>query len=241
MPDNTSSSPVNHYKHIHRLGITLVIGILASVLSPLNHAATEIESLQLAQNTIGGGKSVRIIEPEKDVPIAKAAAIDDEKFQIGVFTGFLAAEEFNTNPVLGASLVYHINDRWIGQLNYGSSDVDKATFEGDNNFLTDSQREFSYTALLAGYRILKGRSFWGKKDKFNSDLYLLAGLGRVDFGRTKSNTSFVIATSYRVVLTDSLVANLDFRGHSVDGIEISENEDQNTFNTELVFGLNFLF
>jgi outer membrane beta-barrel protein len=218
---------------------TLLTSYLA--LFTLMAAASETHQdilLSQSTSTIGDQKTVRIIEPKKDVPVAKAAAIDDERFELGLFTGLLAVEDFNTNPVLGISFTYHINPRFIAQLNYGSSEVGKSSSEkfSSTNFLT--QRDFTYYNALAGYRLLRGRSFFGKNTKYNSDIFLLAGFGSVDFAG-ESNTSLVLGTSYRVVLTDSLVANIDFRGHSFDRDLLGDSKS--TFNTEFALGLNFLF
>ncbi len=183
-------------------------------------------------------ESVRIIEPKKDVPVAKAAAIDDERFELGVFTGFLSVEDFNTNPVFGVSFSYHLKPSVLLQLNYGQSAVDKATFEGNNNFLADNDRDFTYTDVLGGYRILRGRSFFGKNQKYNTDIYLMGGLAAIDFAG-ESNTGVVVGASYRVVLTDTLVATMDFRGYSVNRDFLDDNK--RTLNAELSFGLNLLF
>lgn len=203
-----------------------------------------------AQNTSSGKTlsdignndgSVRIIEPKKDVQIAESATIDTEKFEFGVYAGFLAVEDFNTNPVLGASFSYHLTPKIMLQLNYGQSDVEKASFEKNienASFLADADRRFDYYNLLAGYKVLRGRSFFGANKKYNSDIYLLAGLGSVDYAGD-SNTSVVIGTSYRVVLTDYLTANLDVRGHSVDREFL--NDSKQTFNAEYVIGINVLF
>lgn len=184
--------------------------------------------------------SVRIIEPKKDVPVAKSAAIDDEQFELGLFAGFLSIEEFNTNPVWGASLTYHIAPRFIAQINYGFSEIDRSNTEADAgegiNFV--STRDVEYYNILAGYRLLRGRSFIGKQQKYNSDLYLLLGVGSLELS-DNSNSSIVFGTSYRTVLTDELTFNIDFRGHLAD-LEFA-NTETSSFNTELSFGLNFLF
>ncbi len=190
----------------------------------------------------GDDGSVRIIEPKKEVPVAESASIDTEQFELGLFGGFLAVEDFNTNPVVGVSFSYHITPAFLAQLNYGESEVDRATFEENAgsgfNFLSNDDRNFEYYNILAGYRVLRGRSFIGRNKKYNSDIYVLGGFGAVDFAGD-TNVSIVLGTSYRVVLTDSLVANIDFRGHSVDRDFL--NDDKRTFNTEFLFGLNWLF
>ena len=197
------------------------------------------------------GRSVKIIEPKKDVTTAKSAAIDDEQFELGLFTGILAVDEFNDNPVYGLSLSYHMTPNLMLQLNHGESDTRKPAFEAnatpdpENPFLTDSQRTFEYTNLLAGYRLLRGRSFLGRNRKYNADIYLLFGIDSVDFAQGSSNMGLIMGTSYRVVLTDALTINVDFRGHAVDRefnvLSGTEGNKKSTFNTELVIGLNVLF
>jgi outer membrane beta-barrel protein len=224
-----------------RYFLSLVVGsafFISFLVVSTNSSANE--PLLLAQES-ETKESVKIIEPKKDVPVAKAAEIDDERFELGLFTGFLAVDEFNTNPVLGASFVYHLSPKIIFQLNYGQSEVDEASFEenaGGGSFLRDSERDFKYTNFLAGYRLLRGRSFIGRNNKYNSDLYIMAGLGSVDFANS-SETSLVVGSSYRIVVTDSLTLNLDLRGHSVDREFLGVNNT--TFNTELAVGFNFLF
>ncbi len=182
--------------------------------------------------------SVKIIEPKKDVPVAKSASIDDERFELGIYTGILSVEDFNSNPVVGLSFSYHVTPLFMLQLQYGRSEVDKAAFEEDNNFLSDSDRDFEYKHLLAGYRVLRGRSFWGKNSKYNSDIYLLGGVGSVDFAG-ESNTSVVFGASYRVVVTDAVVVNMDFRSHLADRDFLDD--DKRTLNTEFGVGINLLF
>jgi len=189
---------------------------------------------------INNSDSVRIIDPKKEVPVAKSAAIDTEKFELGLFLGSLAVEDFSSGLVYGVSFSYHITPAFLAQFNYGESEVDKATFEdvANDSFLSDEGRVFEYYNVLAGYRVLRGRSFFGANKKYNSDIYLLAGIGSVDFAGN-SNSSIVIGTSYRVVLTDAIVANFDIRGHSVERDFLGDNK--RTFNTEYAFGVNFLF
>ncbi len=229
--DNLNAKSINY-------SLFVVIVLLGSLFSINVYAAEKTIS------DIGNDNddSVRIIEPKKEVPVAEAAAIDTEQFELGLFGGFLAVEDFNTNPVFGVSFSYHITPAFMAQLNYGKSEVDRATFEENAGsgftFLRGSERDFEYYNILAGYRVLRGRSFIGRNKKYNSDIYILGGFGAVDFAGD-TNVSVVLGTSYRVVLTDSLVGSIDFRGHSVDRDFL--NDDKRTFNTEFSFGLNWLF
>ena len=184
-------------------------------------------------------ESVRIIEPQKEVSTAKSAAIDDEHFELGLFAGMLAVEDFNSNVAQGISFTYHLTPKVAFQLNYGVSEVSRAAFEEEagSSFVADD-RLVSYQDLLVGYRVLRGRSFLGSRSKYNSDIYLLLGAGRFKFNG-ETETGATLGASYRVVLTDSLVANLDFRSHRVD--REFQGDSKSTINNEFVFGLNVLF
>ena len=129
----------------------------------------------------------------------------------------MAVEDFNNNPVLGLSFVYHALNDWIVMANYGVSSVSRATFEErtGGNFLANADYDFKYIDFLAGYKLIHGRSFFGKQVKYNSDIYLLAGLGSVDFAG-EDNSGLVFGVSYRSVITDWLTVNLDFKNYSVD-------------------------
>ena len=184
-------------------------------------------------------KHVKIIEPDKTVASVQAAAIDTEKFELGPYLGLLSVEDFNSNFVSGLSFTYHINNKFITQINYGLSTVKKAAFEegADGNFLANKDYDFEYVNLLGGYDLLDGRSFLGKNHKFNSAIYLLAGAAEVSFAGEK-NTGLVIGASYRAVITDWITLNLDLRDTRVTRKFLVE---KTTNNTEMLVGINILF
>lgn len=187
--------------------------------------------------------SVSIIEPEEQNRKVDTAQIDTERFELGAYLGLLSVQNFNTNPVYGLSFSFHITDRWMAQLNYASSDFDQSNAEasrGDNfSAIVDRDRNVEYVNLLAGYKLLDGRSFLSANKKFDSSFYVLAGVGETDFAEV-SDTSFTFGFSYRVVLTDYLTANVDIKDHLIKQ-EIDEGETESTHNNELTFGINALF
>lgn len=185
-----------------------------------------------------GSQSVKVIEPKNKVSIAKSAAIDTERFQLGAFVGFLAVEDFNNNPSYGLSLNYQISSKYLAQINYATSTVNKATFEGDLDFLSSSDRNLSYYNIAVGYQLFSARTFIGAKRKYDTDIYLLAGVGSADFAGD-SNTSFMLGASYRIVLTDWLVWNIDIRDHLFNREFL--NDKKMTQNIEFASGLNVLF
>jgi outer membrane beta-barrel protein len=208
-------------------------------------------SLSLVSNAFGDTnnknnksvkKPIKIIEPNKTVTTVQAAAIDTEHFELGAYVGLLSVEDFNTNPVTGLSLSYHINKSFLAQLNYGTSTVANPAYEEKllGNSLTSAGYDFKYVNLLAGYNLLDGRSFLGKNYKFNSAIYLLAGFAKVDFA-DQSNNGFVVGASYRVVITDWLTVNLDLRDTNVKRDLSNFKDPKQTNNTEMFIGVNALF
>lgn len=186
----------------------------------------------LAQSSPG----IKVIDPDKKVPTANAAALDTEHFEVGFYTGLLSVEDFNTNPVFGAALRYYVSEKFFIEGNVGSSSTRRANAEGDLDF--NPERDMTYLGMIAGYQVLKGRSFWGKKRKYNTGFYLLGGVEQVDFAED-SNVGGVIGISYKTILTDWLTINLDFKDHFVNRNFLDE--EKMTHNTEITFGINTIF
>lgn len=184
--------------------------------------------------------SVTIIDPQKKVNKVKSARIDTEKFELGFYLGTLSVEDFGTNQALGFSLLYHFSPEYFAQFNYGSSDVGRATFEDvvGQDFLSDDDEIFDYTQISVGYKLFHGRSFLGEKSKFNSHIYLTAGLENVDFAG-ESNLGLVVGTTYKVVSTDWFTWNFELKNHIVERDFIADKKVTN--NIELSVGFNALF
>lgn len=203
--------------------------------------ATAVSHVAVAQDedSANSRSRVRIIEPDKNVTDAQAASIDTEKFQLGFYLGTLSVEDFGTEVISGLELTYHLNQRWFVQGNYGTATIDRAAFETSTlQFLADEDRDFEYFAITGGYRWLRGRSFLGANAKYSSDIYLLAGVEQVSFA-ANDETGLNLGLSYRVVLTDWMTLNVDFREHTFKRDFIGDSKQ--TFNTEFRVGINALF
>lgn len=182
--------------------------------------------------------AIKVIDPDKRVPEANPAALDTEHFEAGFYTGFLSVEDFNTNPLFGLSLRYYFNPKIIIEGSVATSETEQGNPEALVGENVNPDRDFTYINVSAGYRILKGRSFWGKKRKFNSGLYALAGVEQVDFAGD-NNTGLLLGFSYKTVLTDWMTINLDFKNHIVERDFIGD--DKMTQNTEFAIGINTIF
>ena len=189
-------------------------------------------ALAFAQSNTG----IKVIDHDKDIKKASVAAIDTEHFEIAAFTGLLAVEDFNTNPVFGIAFKYYVSPSFFIEANTGNSSTEKSNVEGNRNFIFE--RDFEYFGLVGGYKLVEGRSFWGKKRKFNTGLFLLGGVENVDFNE-ESETGYVLGASYKTVLTDAIAVNLDFRNHIVN--RTLQGDEKTTINPEVSLGISTFF
>ncbi len=192
---------------------------------------------------------IKIIEPKQTNSPKRSATIDSERYQIGLFTGFLSVEDFSTNAVTGLSGFYRINDTYMVGFEYGTSNAGLTTFEkrDDIVFLTEKDRDWNYQSLKGAYKLFSARSFFSPKAKYDSDIYLTGGIESVEFAKNKK-TGFSLGASYRVVATDWLVLNVDLTDHIAKTTSVFQPADASgklvthtTHNVSFTFGVNALF
>ena len=199
-------------------------------------------SLPVTAQTIGevGEDSVTVISPKKKVAEVKTAQIDDERFEVGIFTGMMSIEDFDTNVVNGFTVNYHINSRFMASFIYGKTGEANATFEENEgaSFVADREQGLQFTGVTGSYKLFQGRSYLSKKLKFNSHIHFGLGVENVKFAG-ESYFGMAMGLNYKTVLTDWLTADVNFRDHifNRDWLE----ESKTTHNLEYSLGLNILF
>jgi len=160
----------------------------------------------------------QVIDPQVERREIKEPKIDREDFEIGAFVGLMNIEDFGSNFAYGARLAYHITEGFFLEGTLGRSDGGLTSFEvlsGGARLITDSERELTYYNLNVGYNILPGEVFIGEGHAYNTNLYLIAGLGSTKFaGDDRFTVNFGVG--YRFLLTDSVALHLDFRDHLFD-------------------------
>ncbi|TNF86183.1 MAG: outer membrane beta-barrel domain-containing protein [Gammaproteobacteria bacterium] len=184
---------------------------------------------------------VPVINPEVERRDIGEANIDTSDFELGAYIGYMSVEDFGSNVVYGARLNYHITEHFFAQANYGQTDTDKTSFEelsGGANLLSDGDRTFTYYNALLGINLLPGESFIGSSWAFNSALYLVGGVGNVDFGGD-DYFAVTLGAGYRILPVDFISINFDVRDHMFDSDILGDSKV--THNIEFLFGLNFFF
>ena len=183
----------------------------------------------------------QVIDPQVERREIKEPAIDKEDFEIGAYVGIMSIEDFGSDVAYGARIAYHITEGFFVEGTVGQSEGGLTSFEilsGGARLITDSQRTLTYYNLNLGYNILPGEIFIGEGRSFNTNLYLIAGLGSTRFAGD-DRFSVNVGAGYRLLLTDSIALHLDFRDHLFD-IDLL-GEEKTAHNLEGHLGLTVFF
>ncbi len=183
----------------------------------------------------------QVIEPEVARREIKEPKIDREDFEIGAFAGILAIEDFGSDLSYGLRFAYHLTEGFFVEATAGASRAGLTSYEllsGSAPLLSDSERDYYYYNLNLGYNIMPGEVFFGEGRAYNTNLYVVAGLGATRFAGDDRFTVNVGA-GYRFLLTDSVALHIDFRDHLYD-IDIF-GEEKTVHNLEGHVGFTVFF
>lgn len=182
-----------------------------------------------------------VIEPNVARRDIKVPKIDSENFEVGFSAGELSVEDFGVNTVTGLRFAYHVSESFFLEAAGGRTTAGKTSFEtlsGSAELLTDSQREYTYYDVSFGYNILPGEGFIGRNHAWNTQTYLIGGVGKTTFGGDDRFTVNV-GMGIRLIPLDWLAVHADVRDHIFDSDLLGTMK--RTHNIELGVGLTFFF
>lgn len=181
-----------------------------------------------------------LIEPDVEPVVIKEALIDSENFEIGAFVGTINIEDFESSLVYGARLAYHLSEDIFFEANAGFADAGETSAEqlGQVQLLTDDQRTYTYYNVNIGYNILPGQAYFARTYTFNTNFYLIMGIGATEFA-DDNRLTINYGAGYQILLNDALAWHMSARQH-VYKIDLL-GEEKNSFNTEFSTGLSFFF
>lgn len=182
-----------------------------------------------------------VVEPNEEKREEYEAQIDTEFFELGAYTGVIAIEDFGSSTVTGIKASFHATEDFFLQANYGQAEAGLSTAEyyfDDNptNIITD--RDYEYYNLLVGYNLFPGETFISQNLTLNSAFYLVGGIGNTDFAGDNHFT-LSYGSGYRIILSDWLTWNMDFRDHTFETQVGPRNK--HVHNLEFTLGLTAFF
>jgi outer membrane beta-barrel protein len=152
-----------------------------------------------------------VVEPQVDRRTIKVPKIGARNIELGGYYGELSIMDFGAQPVAGARLDYHITEDFFFEADYGRAKGGRTSFEelsGGIQLLSDAERRFTYYNLSLGYNLLPGEVFVGRNFAMTSALYMLGGIGSVNFGG-EQNFAVSFGAGFRVLPTDWLAVHID--------------------------------
>ena len=186
-------------------------------------------------------EQTNLIEPQIERTEFDESLIDSDDFEIALYGGYLAIEDFDTNIVAGVKLGYHVSENFFVQASYGLSEVGETSFErlsGGAPLLSDDEREVEYYLVTLGFNLFPGEAFVTDSTTFNTVFYLAAGVGTTRFAGDDRFT-IAYAVGHRTLFADGFSVDIEMRDLIFEQ-DIFGTEDS-TNNLEFTLSLNLFF
>jgi outer membrane beta-barrel protein len=181
--------------------------LLTLVLAGATLPATEVAA-QSDEDTQGG-----LIEPQIERVEFDEAQIDSYDIEMAIYGGLLAIENFDTNPVIGLKIGYHISEDFFVQASFGRSEVGETSFEklsGGAPLLSSSERQVEYYLVSLGFNLFPGEAFFTDSTTFNTVFYISGGVGNTRFAGDDRYT-MAFAAGHRTIFADGFSLDIEMR------------------------------
>jgi outer membrane beta-barrel protein len=201
------------------------------------YAAAGLAQAQTAQTPPANEQVVVPQVDRRDIQVPKFPSND---FEVGLFAGTYATQNFGSSAVGGLKLGYHITEDFFVEGVYAQTKVSDESFRQilPSGVFADEKEKLSYYNLSIGYNVLPGEVFIGSKYAKPSQLYVIAGVGSTKLADQRRST-YNVGFGFRVFMTDRVSLQLDMRDHiySLDLL----GKRQSTQNLELTGGFAVYF
>lgn len=165
--------------------------------------------------------------------------IDKEFFSVGLTTGILSIQDFNSEFFYGLEGSFKASEDFFLQFNFLQADSSPSSYELNQGLLfSGSDRNFTHYDFLVGYNLFQAEFYGDGPGSAISALYLVAGAGETEFGG-ENNFTLTLGTGYQFALNRRYVLRLDYRDHIFKSSLLQEDEE--THNTQVSVGLSYLF
>lgn len=220
----------------------LASSLLMAITCALPVAAVAAEPQAAAQPKAAAPAPAneQVIVPQVDRRSVKVPKIPSNDFEVGLFAGTFATQNFGTSTVSGVRLGYHITEDFFVEGAYGRTKVTDEAYSAvlPAPILNSHEEKLVYYNISVGMNVLPGEVFVGRRYARPFTLHVIGGVGSTKFNLQRLQT-FNFGWGMRVYLADWAALQLDMRDH-IFQLDLLGKRDR-TQNIEMTLGATFLF
>ncbi len=181
-----------------------------------------------------------VVVPQVERREVRAPSYPSRDFAIGLFGGTYSTQNFGASGVGGVRLGYHITEDFFVDATLAQTKVTDEAFRQvlPGGVFTTPTQTLRYYAVSAGWNVLTGEAFFGRRTAKAFQSYVVAGIGSTDFSGQRKQTLHV-GMGLRVLFNDRFAVQFDARDHLFPLDILGKKQD--THNLEFTTGLTVYF
>jgi len=181
-----------------------------------------------------------VVVPQVERREVRKPSYPSRDFAIGLFGGTYATQNFGASGVGGLRLGYHITEDFFVDATLAQTKVSDEAFRQvlPGGVFPQASQNLRYYAVSAGWNLLTGEAFFGRRTAKALQGYVLGGIGSTDFAGQRKQTVHVGA-GLRVLINDRFALQIDGRNHMFPLDLLGKKQD--THNLEFSAGLTVYF
>jgi outer membrane beta-barrel protein len=182
----------------------------------------------------------QVIVPQVDRREVRLPRFPSKDFEIGLFAGTYATQNFGSSLVGGLRAGYHVTEDIFVEAVYAKTEVTDEMFRQilPGGIFAQETQSLTYYNLSAGYNLLPGEVFIGRNIAKASALYIIGGIGTTKIAE-QSRQTVNFGLGARVLFWERVAVQVDMREHIFSLDLLGKRQD--TKNLELTAGFTFFF
>jgi len=123
-----------------------------------------------------------IVKADTEQDLIKDADIKNTSMSVGIYTGLINYENFNSNYLVGLTFSYPFDEHVFIDAEFGVSSINDTEYRNIGlPLLSEEETDVQFYNVLVGYNILPGEVYWSREKTLISSFYLIGGVGSISF------------------------------------------------------------
>ena len=123
-----------------------------------------------------------IVKPDIEQQLIKDSDIVNTSMSMGVYTGLINYENFNSNYLFGLYFSYPFDEHVFVEAEFGVSGINDTEYRNIGlPLFSEEESDVQFYTVSVGYNLLPGEVYWNSEKTLLSSFYVLAGVGLVSF------------------------------------------------------------